>query len=754
MGFPFYVPFLRERAPVSEGVEETYAALGISDSEYERILELLGREPNFLELSLFSVMWSEHCGYKNSRPLLGRFPNEGKRVVQGPGENAGAIDIGEGWAVAFKMESHNHPSAVEPYEGAATGVGGIIRDILAMGARPVALMNSLRFGEPSEGRTDYLFREVVRGIGGYGNAVGVPTVGGEIEFAQAYSGNPLVNAMCIGLVRSDRIVSAEAKGPGNVVILLGSKTGRDGIHGATFASGELSEESESKRSNVQVGDPFAEKMLIECCLELLDREMLVALQDLGAAGITSSASEMAERGGVGIEIEADKVPRREEGMEAWEVMISESQERMLAVVEPARADEVIRLAERYELLATSIGRVTDDGDLRVLDEGIQRGSVSAEALADAPAYEREIVRPAYLDRVQKLDIEEIPEPEDYNAVLLEMLAHPNLCSRRSVWGQYDHQVGTDTVVLPGADAAVMRVKSTEGGRRGFAVTTDGRGRLCYLDPHRGGAAAVAEAYRNLSAVGAEPAAVTDCLNFGSPEKPEGYYQLAGCIEGISEACEALETPVVSGNVSLYNETAMGEIYPTPVIGMVGVMDDVRRHATPAFKREGDMVIVLGGVSEPSLAGSEYLEIVHGRTAGRPPEVNPQAEKRVSDLVRRLVADGLVDTAHDLSGGGEAVALAEMSAAGGIGFEYEELEIENLLGSRRKDVALFGEHGASFALAVPEERWEELQNALPGDAAYDLVGITGGGRFTIGGMIDVSLEELRKAYDRDLFSHDA
>jgi phosphoribosylformylglycinamidine synthase subunit PurL len=729
---------------VSEGasVKETYSALGISDSEYDRILELLGRAPNFLELSLFSVMWSEHCGYKNSRPLLGRFPNEGERVVQGPGENAGAIDIGEGWAVAFKMESHNHPSAVEPYEGAATGVGGIIRDILAMGARPVALMNSLRFGEPSEGRASYLFREVVRGIGGYGNAVGVPTVGGEIEFAEAYSGNPLVNALCVGLVRSDRIVSAEAKGVGNVVILLGSKTGRDGIHGATFASGELSEESESKRSNVQVGDPFAEKMLIECCLELLDRELLVALQDLGAAGITSSASEMAERGGVGIEIEAEKVPRREESMEAWEVMISESQERMLAVVEPAKADEAIRLAERYELLATMIGRVTDDGELRVLDEGIERGSVPAAALADAPEYKREIVRPAYLDEVQRLDLSGISEPDDYNAALLTMLAHPNLCSRRSVWEQYDHQVGTDTVVLPGADAAVMRVKATEGGTRGFAITTDGRGRLCYLDPHRGGAAAVAEAYRNLSAVGAEPAAITDCLNFGSPEKPEGYYQLAGCIEGISEACEAFGTPVVSGNVSLYNERAMGEIYPTPVVGMVGVMDDVRRHATPAFKREGDAVYVVGDF-RPTLGASEYLWVLHGRAAGEVSETDLESEKRAADAVRRAVAGGLVDTTHDLSGGGLTFALAEMAVAGGLGAEI------SLLPGARMDVALFGECGGCFVVAAPEERGEELERAMQG-VSCSRVGTTGGGHISVAGLVGVSVEELQNAHGRDLF----
>ena len=455
-------------------VQETYSALGLSDYEYERILELLGREPNYLELSLLSVMWSEHCGYKNSRPLLRRFPSDGERVLQGPGENAGVVEVGDGWALVFKMESHNHPSAVEPYEGAATGVGGIIRDILAMGARPVASMNSLRFGPLGEGRNDYLLREVVRGIGGYGNAVGVPTVGGEVEFSRAYAGNPLVNAMCVGLIRTEDVVRARASGEGNLVVLIGSKTGRDGIHGATFASDELSEESESKRSNVQVGDPFCEKMVIECCLELLDRNLLVSLQDLGAAGITSSASEMAAKGNVGIEIEVDKVPRRESGMEPFEVMISESQERMLAVVEPEKAEEVLKLTERYELVGAVVGRVADHGDLRVLQDGEMVGTVPAGILADAPTYEREVVRPAYLDALPDLDLgfEKLPPPDDYNATLLKMLSHPNLCSRRSVWEQYDHQVGTNTVVLPGADAAVMRIKGT---KRGFAVTTDGPG---------------------------------------------------------------------------------------------------------------------------------------------------------------------------------------------------------------------------------------------------------------------------------------
>ena len=731
-------------------IQETYSVLGLSDFEYDRILELLGRVPNFLELSLFSVMWSEHCGYKNSRPLLSRFPNEGPRVLQGPGENAGVVEVGDGWALAFKVESHNHPSAVEPYEGAATGVGGIIRDILAMGARPVALLDALRFGPLDDERNRYLFREVVRGIGGYGNAVGVPTVGGEVEFSEAYSGNPLVNAMCVGLIRTENLMRSRATGEGNLVVLLGSKTGRDGIHGATFASGELTEESESRRSNVQVGDPFAEKMLIECCLKLLEEDLLVSLQDLGAAGITSSASEMAASGGVGIDIEVEKIPRRESGMEPFEAMISESQERMLAVVEPGDEEKVLAFAQRYGIGGTVVGRVAGHGDLRVIENGEIVGSVSAEYLADAPVYEREIVRPEYLAEVQKLDLETIPEPDDYNEVLLKMLAHPNLRSRRSIFGQYDHEVGTNTMVRPGADAAVMRIKGT---KRGFAMTTDGRGRHCYLDSRGGGAATVAEAYRNLSCVGAEPVAITNCLNFGNPEKREGYYQLAECIEGMSEACEVLGTPVVSGNVSLYNETARGPIYPTPVVGMVGVLEDVTCHATPAFKREGDMVVVLTGTMRPTgespLAGSEYLEIVHGRVAGVPPKPDLAAEKRASDLVRSMVRSGLIDTAHDLSGGGELVALAEMALSDGIGLEYSVPEIEFMSGHGRLLENLLGEKGAGFIIAFPEERWDEVQDALS-DFAYDNIGYTGGERFELEGLIDLGMEELREAYERDLF----
>jgi len=728
-------------------LEETYSSLGLSDHEYDRIIELLGRAPNYLELSLFSVMWSEHCGYKNSRPLLRRFPNAGPRVLQGPGENAGVVEVGEGWALAFKVESHNHPSAVEPYEGAATGVGGIIRDILAMGARPVALLDSLRFGPLDEERNRYLFKEVVRGIGGYGNAVGVPTVGGEVEFARAYSGNPLVNAMCIGLTRTEDLVRSRATGEENLVVLLGSKTGRDGIHGATFASDELTQESEARRSNVQVGDPFCEKMLIECCLKLLEEGLLVSLQDLGAAGITSSASEMAAKGGVGIEIEADRVPLRESGMEPYEVMISESQERMLAIVEPAKVDGVLEAAERYELVGAVIGRVADHGELRVKTRGETVGSVPAGYLADAPVYERDVVRPPYLDEVKTLDLTSIPEPEDYNEILLRLLAHPNLCSRREIFEQYDHQVGTDTVVLPGADAAVMRIKGTN---LGFAATTDGRGRHCYLDPKGGGAATVAEAYRNLSCVGAEPIAITNCLNFGSPEKRENYYQLAACIEGMAEACEVFGTPVVSGNVSLYNETEAGTVYPTPVVGMVGVLEDVSRHATPGFKREGDRVVLI--VDFPvSLAGSEYLEVVHGGVAGAPKSPDLAREKEHADVVRRLITDGLVDTAHDVSGGGLAVALAEMAVAGGIGVEIDETEIEPKFGSGRKDIGLFGETGAHFLIAVPEERWMTLQRSLGvAGVPYDDIGRTGGDRFKIGDLIDLELEDVEEALERDLF----
>ncbi|MDP8949297.1 MAG: phosphoribosylformylglycinamidine synthase subunit PurL [Actinomycetota bacterium] len=726
-------------------IQETYTALGLSDFEYDRILELMGRAPNYLELSLFSVMWSEHCGYKNSRPLLRRFPNEGARVLQGPGENAGVVEVGDGWALVFKMESHNHPSAVEPYEGAATGIGGIIRDVLAMGARPVALLDSLRFGPLGDERNRYLFREVVRGIGGYGNAIGVPTVGGEVEFAPAYSGNPLVNAMCVGLVRVEDLVRARAVGEGNLVVLFGAKTGRDGIHGATFASDELTEESEEKRPNVQVGDPFAGKMLVECSLSMLEKDLLVSLQDLGAAGITSSASEMAAKGGVGIEIDADSVPLRELGMEPWEIVISESQERMLAIVEPEKVGEVLKVAERFELAAAVVGRVTWHGDLRVLYEGEVVGTVPARHLADAPVYEREVVPPAYLEGDRKLDIEGVPKPEDYSSVLLAMLAHPNLCSRRPVYEQYDHEVGTDTVILPGADAAGMRIKGTS---LGFAATTDCRGRHCYLDPKGGGVAAVAEAYRNLSCVGAEPVALTDCLNFGSPEKSDAYYQLASCIEGMAEACETLGTPVVSGNVSLYNETEKGAVYPTPAVGMVGVFEDVGRHATPGIKREEDAVVLVGDF-RPVLGGSDYLEIVYGRIAGAPPATDLVSEKEVSDAVRRAVATGVVDTAHDLSGGGLAVALAEMalSSEAGIGAEVR------LLPGGRQDVALFGEVRGCILLAVPEERLGELEEHL-GGVPHAWIGGTGGERLKVGGVIDAGLDELGEAYERDLFERHA
>jgi phosphoribosylformylglycinamidine synthase len=547
--------------------------------------------------------------------------------------------------------------------------------------------------------------------------------------------------MCVGLVRVEDLVRARAVGEGNLVVLFGAKTGRDGIHGATFASDELTEESEEKRPNVQVGDPFAGKMLVECSLSMLERELLVSLQDLGAAGITSSASEMAAKGGVGIEIDAAFVPVRESGMEPWQIVISESQERMLAIVEPEKVGEVLKVAERFELAAAVVGRVTAHGDLRVLYEGEVVGTVPARYLADAPLYEREVVPPAYLEGDRKLDIEGVPRPEDYSSVLRAMLAHPNLCSRRPVYEQYDHEVGTDTIILPGADAAGMRIKGTS---LGFAATTDCRGRHCYLDPEGGGAAAVAEAYRNLSCVGAEPVALTDCLNFGSPEKADAYYQLASCIEGMAEACETLGTPVVSGNVSLYNETEKGAVYPTPAVGMVGVFEDVGRHATPGIKREGDAVVLVGDF-RPVLGGSDYLEIVYGRIAGAPPAPDLASEKEVSDAVRRAVAAGVLDTAHDLSGGGLAVALTEMalSSEAGIGAEVR------LLPGGRQDVALFGEAGGCILLAVPEERLGELDEHL-GGVPHAWIGRTGGEKLKVGGVIEAGLDELREAYEQDLF----
>ena len=601
--------------------QRTLDQIALSQEEYRLACERLDREPNEVELGMIGALWSEHCGYKNSRPLLGLFPSTGPRVLTKVGEeNAGVVDIGDGWCVAFKIESHNHPSAIEPYQGAATGVGGIVRDIFAMGARPIAILDSLRFGPLSEPRNRYLFNGIVGGIGGYGNCLGIPTVGGEIAFDESYSGNPLVNAMCVGVARIDRLARARADGPGNLLMLVGADTGRDGIHGATFASVELDERSEERRPAVQVGNPFLEKLLMEACLELTEQHMdwIVGLQDLGAAGLTSAAVECAAKAGTGIEIDVAQAPRREEGMSAYELMLSESQERMLVIVKPEHEDDVRRLFQHWELHCVVIGVVTDDGMATVRDGEQQVARLPVGLLTDPPQYVREGVKPRWLEDLQSYDLTALPDVADAGDALLRLLSSPEVASKRWVWRQYDHQVLTNTITGPGSDAAVLRIKGTN---RAIALATDGDGRLCYLDPYAGGSIAVAEAARNLVCSGAEPIALTNCLNFGNPEKPNVYYQLEQCIRGMAAACEALPVPVVSGNVSLYNETPSGPIYPTPVVGMLGLIEDIERVVPMGFQGEGDAVFLLGsdGRGEADgLAGSEYLKLVHdGLVAGRP-----------------------------------------------------------------------------------------------------------------------------------------
>jgi len=735
---------------------ELYEQLGLTREEYERICEIQGREPTHVELAMFSLMWSEHCGYKHSKPLLKRFPTGGERVLQGPGENAGIVDIGGGLAIAMKIESHNHPSAVEPYQGAATGVGGIIRDIFAMGARPICSLDSLRFGEierppaASAGgsagvapgtppafsdaylnRQRYLFEHVVAGIGGYGNCMGIPTVAGEVYFEDAYAGNCLVNAMTVGLVRHDQIIRSKAAGVGNLVVLIGSKTGRDGIGGASVLASQVFDETlEEKRPSVQVGDPFTEKKLLEACLELLHRELLVALQDLGAAGITSSSSEMAAKGGVGIDLWADRVPLREPGMEPWEIMISESQERMLAIVQPDRWPAVREVCDRWDLDATVVGQVTDSGRLRVYFGGELVGDMEAIALAEPPVYVVTQERPPH-EVDQPLDLADFPAPAaDLGDILLDLLGSPNIASRRWVWRQYDHQVQLNTVLVPGGDAALLRIKKTGAG---IAVCTDGNGRRTYLDPYRGGKAAVAEAARNVSCVGAKPIAITNCLNFGNPENGTIAYQLARTIEGMAEACEALGTPVISGNVSLYNESFDQPIYPTPVVGMLGLLEDVTAHCTASFKSEGDRVYLLGD-SLPALDGSEYQKRWFGGEKGRPlgriPDVDLEAEAALQQLLQESIAARLLRSAHDVSDGGLVVAAAECCLAGGQGAILALDDLPCVAGSpgcpagagaaetratvagplaKRPDVAFFGEAPTLVLVSVAAEDAERLED---------------------------------------------
>ena len=657
---------------MSEITADVVAAHGLSEDEYARVLHALGREPNLVELGIFSVMWSEHCSYKSSRIHLKKLPTEAPWVICGPGENAGVIDIGDGKAAIFKMESHNHPSYIEPYQGAATGVGGILRDVFTMGARPVANLNALRFGRPDHPKMKHLVKGVVAGIGGYGNCVGVPTVGGETNFHPSYDGNILVNAMTVGLADADRIFYSAATGVGNPIVYVGSKTGRDGIHGATMASTEFDEDADAKRPTVQVGDPFTEKLLIEACLELMGTDAIVAIQDMGAAGLTSSSVEMASKGGAGIRLDMNAVPCREEGMTPYEMMLSESQERMLMVLKPGREAEAEAIFKKWELDFAVIGEVTDTGHMVLEWNGEVVADIPLAPLADeAPLYDRpHLSQSEYKTWAQVKPLGEVPESTDIAADLLKLMACPDLASRRWIWEQYDSQVGADTLQKSGGDAAVVRV---HGSRKALAMTTDCTPRYCYADPVEGGKQAIAEAYRNLCAVGARPLAVTNCLNFGSPQRPEIMAQIVGCLEGMGEACRALDFPIVSGNVSLYNESkATGggsAILPTPAIGGVGLLDDYDRMATMGFKAEGQRILLLCH-SHGHLGQSLWLRELHGREDGEAPRVDLTLERATGELVRALIADGLVTAVHDCADGGAAVAMTEMALAGGIGFVSE------------------------------------------------------------------------------------
>jgi phosphoribosylformylglycinamidine synthase subunit PurL len=729
---------------------ELVAEHGLSPDEYQLILRILEREPTYTELGVFSAMWSEHCGYKNSKPLLRKLPTKAPWVLQGPGENAGVIDVGDGLAVAFKIESHNHPSAVEPYQGAATGVGGILRDVFTMGARPIAVLNSLRFGEIDGGEGDrvrYLVAGVVKGIGDYGNCVGIPTVAGEVYFDGAYEGNPLVNAMAIGLMKTEELIRGVASGVGNPIMAVGSKTGRDGIHGATFASAELSEESEAKRPMVQVGDPFTEKLLLEASLELIRSGHIVGIQDMGAAGLVSSSTEMAARGGTGVDIEITRVPVREKGMTPYEILLSETQERMLVVAKQGREDDVRAILGKWDLDAETIGHVTDTGRYVVRENGSVVVDLPGEPLVEAcPTYTREGREAPEIAELRAWDatsLEPLWEERDPAWTLRRLLDSPTIASKRWVYEQYDSTVRTNTVVGPGSDAAVLRLRGT---RRGIAATVDCNGRYVYLNPYRGGQIAVAEAARNLACSGALPRAVTDNLNFGNPLKPEVYHQMAEALRGIGEACEAFETPVTGGNVSLYNENPRGAIYPTPTIGMVGVLDDVEHATTAAFKASGDEIVLLGA-NTAELGGSEYLKVIHGRVAGDAPSVNLAAERALQRGILAAIHARLVRSAHDCAEGGLAVALAECAFGGGAVFGIE-VELEDDLPPH---ALLFGEAQGRAVLSCEPDKLEALLEVMREHGVpARRIGRVGerGGVFRVaarGGTIEAPAVELAEIY---------
>ncbi|UNK19309.1 phosphoribosylformylglycinamidine synthase subunit PurL [Paenibacillus sp. N3/727] len=707
------------KEPTAEQIAEfrVYEQMGVSDSEYELICSFMGRKPNYTEIGVFSVMWSEHCAYKNSKPLLRRFPTSGPRVLMGPGEGAGIVDIGDNQAVVFKIESHNHPSAVEPYQGAATGVGGIIRDIFSMGARPVALLNSLRFGKLESDRVKYLFEHVVSGIAGYGNCIGIPTVGGEVVFDESYDGNPLVNAMCVGIIDHDKIQRGVAKGVGNPVYYVGPPTGRDGIHGATFASVELTEESEANRTAVQVGDPFMEKLVMESCLELIDTGIVLGIQDMGAAGLTCSSAEMASKAGNGLELYLDQVPQREEGMTPYEMMLSESQERMLFVVEPRDEAQALEIFERWGVICAKVGKVTDDGRLKLIHHGEVVGDMPVKALVDeCPVYNKPSAVPAYYEAQASIDTLRYEEVKDLGDALKKVLGSPSLASKAWVYNQYDYMVRTSTAVRPGSDAAVVTVDGT---RKALAMTTDCNGRYVYLDPELGGKIAVSEAARNIVCSGAEPLAITDNLNFGSPEKPDIFWQMERAVDGMAEACRELNTPVIGGNVSLYNENAKGAIYPTPVVGMVGLIHDTDHITTQGFKSEGDVIYLLGE-TRAELGGSEFQAILHGVSEGKPPVLDLRTEKRLLDSVLTSIQSGFVCSAHDVSEGGVAAALAESCISGNIGAAV------NLNTELRNDVALFSESQSRIILSVSPRKQSDLEQLLKeANVPFAAIGRVGG-----------------------------
>jgi phosphoribosylformylglycinamidine synthase II len=725
---------------------EIYQEMGLNDAEYDEVVSVLGRHPTYTEVGMYAVMWSEHCGYKYSRPILRLFKKY-QEALDGAGlENAGIIDIGDGQGIVMKMESHNHPSAVEPFQGAATGVGGILRDIFTMGARPIASLNSLRFGTLDDPHVRFLFEHVVAGIGFYGNCVGVPTVGGEVYFDECYAGNPLVNAMSVGILDIDNIAYARAAGVGNPVMLVGSGTGKDGIHGATFASVELGPESESRRPNVQMGDPFQEKLLIEATLEGLATGYIVGIQDMGAAGITCSTCEMSAKAGTGMEIDVRKVPIREADMTPYEIMLSESQERMLCTIEKGHEDAVAAVFKKWGLNAVVIGHVVDDGFVHVYEGENLVARISAKSLADeCPTYALKMEEPDYIQEAHSVDLSVLPEPADYNEILLKLLASPSIASKEWVYDQYDHMVQTNTATLPGSDAAVLRVRGT---KKAIAITADCNARYCYLDPFVGAQIAVAESARNLVCSGARPMGVTDCLNFANPEKPQAFWQFKRAVEGLAEACEFFNTPVISGNVSFYNETPETAIYPTPVVGMLGLMDDCERRCDQGFKSAGDVIVVLSGkpmsADPASLGGSEYLRVVHDMVAGAPPSLDMAAEKRLHDCVLQAIQQGLVASAHDCSEGGLAVAVTESCISGQMGANVQ------LSVSGPASAALFGEAQSRVIVSVSNENLSRITELAKSNSVDLLIiGKVGGSKVEIklndSTVIDRELDVLRNAW---------